>query len=239
MKFFPESTLVQLEYEKVKVLLSNHCKTEFGKAKCAALRIHTKKEFIETELRQTNEYKLITQGGQFFPNDFIANIAKELKLLSIQGAVLSGEQFLLIKCLTQNTNNIFRWFDAERRQAYGALAKVINGIIVSYQHDRKFKYDFSQSLTILYPAIQLLFSRGIGEEERTILGTTVQVYTADSIVNYMSSDGVSSRLLPEFNKSMHVSSVYVTRMMTSTVKFLLKDIGCHRSRVSDEFLKDR
>ena len=126
MKFFPESTLVQLEYEKVKVLLSNHCKTEFGKAKCAALRIHTKKEFIETELRQTNEYKLITQSGQVFPNDFVANIAKELKLLSIQGAVLSGEQFLLIKRLTQNTNNIFRWFDAEKRQAYGALAKVIN-----------------------------------------------------------------------------------------------------------------
>ena len=127
MKFFPESTLVQLEYEKVKVLLSNHCKTEFGKAKSAALRIHTKKEFIDTELRQTNEYKLITQSGQVFPNDFVANIAKELKLLSIQGAVLSGEQFLLIKRLTQNTNNIFRWFDAEKRQAYGALAKVING----------------------------------------------------------------------------------------------------------------
>ncbi len=126
MKFFPESTLVQLEYEKVKVLLSNHCKTEFGKAKSAALRIHTKKEFIDTELRQTNEYKLITQSGQVFPNDFVANIAKELKLLSIQGAVLSGEQFLLIKRLTQNTNNIFRWFDTERRQAYGALAKVIN-----------------------------------------------------------------------------------------------------------------
>ena len=126
MKFFPESTLVQLEYEKVKVLLSNHCKTEFGKAKSAALRIHTKKEFIDTELRQTNEYKLITQSGQVFPNDFVANIAKELKLLSIQGAVLSGEQFLLIKRLTQNTNNIFRWFDAEKRQAYGALAKVIN-----------------------------------------------------------------------------------------------------------------
>lgn len=126
MKFFPESTLVQLEYEKVKVLLSNHCKTEFGKAKCAALRIHTKKEFIDTALRQTNEYKLITQSGQVFPNDFVANIAKELKLLSIQGAVLSGEQFLLIKRLTQNTNNIFRWFDAERRQAYGALAKVIH-----------------------------------------------------------------------------------------------------------------
>jgi DNA mismatch repair protein MutS2 len=125
MKFFPESALVQLEYEKVKVLLSNHCKTEFGKAKAASLRIHTKKEFIDTELRQTNEYKLISQSGQFFPNDFTVNLSKEIKLLGIQGAVLSGEQFLLVKRLTENTNNIFRWFDAERRQAYSALTKVI------------------------------------------------------------------------------------------------------------------
>jgi DNA mismatch repair protein MutS2 len=126
LKFFPESALVQLEYEKVKILLSNHCKTEFGKAKAASLRIHTKKEFIDTELRQTNECKLITQSGQFFPNDFVVNISKEIKLLGIQGAVLSGEQFLLVKRLTENTNTIFRWFDTERRQAYSALAKVIN-----------------------------------------------------------------------------------------------------------------
>ncbi|MBP6432070.1 MAG: DNA mismatch repair protein MutS [Ferruginibacter sp.] len=125
MKFFPSSALVQLEYEKVKALLIELCKTEFGKAKASQLRIHTKKEFIDVELQQTNEYKLIAQSGQFFPNDFIANISKELKLLGIQGAVLTGEQFLLVKRLTQNANNIFRWFDTERRQAYAALARVI------------------------------------------------------------------------------------------------------------------
>jgi len=119
------------------------------------------------------------------------------------------------------------------------VAKVINDIVVLYQHDRKFKYSFSQSLTILYPALQLLFNRGVGEEQRTILGTTVQVYTAGSIVHCMSSEGVSSRLLPEFNKDMHVSNVFISRMMTSTVKFLLRDIGCHRSRANDEFLKER
>lgn len=120
-----------------------------------------------------------------------------------------------------------------------SVAKVINDIVVLYQHDRIFKYCFSQNLTILYPAIQVLFNRGIGEEQRTLLGTTVQVYTADSIVNCMSSEGVNSRLLPEFDKPMHVSSVYIAKMMTSTVKFILKDMGCHRSRINDDFLKDR
>ena len=59
MKFFPESALVQLEYEKIKTLLAEYGRTEYAKAKAADLRIHTKKEFIETELRQGYEYKLI------------------------------------------------------------------------------------------------------------------------------------------------------------------------------------
>jgi DNA mismatch repair protein MutS2 len=126
LKFFPSSALVQLEYEKVKILLNSYCKTELGKTRSANLRIHTKKEFIDTELQQTYEYKLIVQSGQFFPNDFSINIGKELKLVGIPGAVLTGEQFLLIKRLTQNIQNIFRWFDTEHREAYSALAKVID-----------------------------------------------------------------------------------------------------------------
>lgn len=124
MKSFPESALVQLEFEKVKTLLAEYCRTEYARHKIDTLRIHTKIEFIEIALRQSNEYKLLLQSGQYFPNDFVVNIQKELKLLSIPGAVLSGEQFLLIKKLADNTANIFRWFDNERRTAYPALTKI-------------------------------------------------------------------------------------------------------------------
>lgn len=125
MKLFPESALLQLEYDKVKALLAEHCRTDYARTKANNLRIHTKKEYIELELQQTHEYKLLVQGGQYFPNDFTLNISKELKLLGIPGAVLSGEQFLMIRKLAENTGSIFRWFDTERRTAYPALTKVI------------------------------------------------------------------------------------------------------------------
>ena len=125
MKIFPESALVQLEYEKVKTLLALHCRTEYAKSKTENLRIHTQKEFITTELQQANEYKQLLQSNQHFPNDFIHNLSKELKLIGIPGAVLSGEQFLLVRRLAENTNNIFRWFDNERRTVYPAMTKVI------------------------------------------------------------------------------------------------------------------
>ena len=126
MKFFPDTTLLQLEFDKVKELLAAHCRNEFAKKKAAQLRIHTKKEFIERDLMQSNEFKTMLQSGQSFPNDFPVTISKELKLLSIPGATLSGEQFLLIRRLADNTNNIFRWFDEERKMNYPSLSMVIN-----------------------------------------------------------------------------------------------------------------
>ncbi len=70
MKFFPESTIHQLEFDKVKELLALHCRTEFAKHRSLNLRIHTKKEFIDLALQQGHEFKIILQSGQYFPNDF-------------------------------------------------------------------------------------------------------------------------------------------------------------------------
>ena len=128
MKFFPDSTLHQLEFDKIKDLLAGHCRTEYAKSKALDLRIHTKLSFIETALQQANECKVMIQGGEYFPNDFNINIAREIKLLGIAGASLSGEQFLLLRRLAENTNNIFRWFDAERRNTYAGLTKVIENV---------------------------------------------------------------------------------------------------------------
>jgi DNA mismatch repair protein MutS2 len=126
MKLYPESALVQLEFDKVKTLLAGHCKTEFAKVKAESLRIHTSREYIELELQQTHEFKLILQNGLYFPNDLELNLSKELKLLGIPGAVLIGEQFMRIRRLAEDMRSIFRWFDPEKRKAYPGLTKVIS-----------------------------------------------------------------------------------------------------------------
>jgi DNA mismatch repair protein MutS2 len=126
MKFFPESALTQLEFDKVKALLEEHCKTEYAKTKSQELRIHTRKEFIELELQQSHEYKLLIEHSMYFPNDYVLNLAKELRLLGIPGGMLTGEQFIQVRKLAESMQNIFRWFDNDRRLAYPALVKVID-----------------------------------------------------------------------------------------------------------------
>jgi len=125
LKLFPASAYIQLEFNKVKELLANYCQTEHARTKALELRIHTRKEFVETELKQSHEYRQLVANSIYFPNDYILNLSRELKLLSIPGAVLNGEELQLLRKLSESIEKIFRWFDAERKLAYVALVKVI------------------------------------------------------------------------------------------------------------------
>lgn len=125
MRLYPETAAIQLEFDKVKALLVDHCKTKYAQEKASNLRIHTKKDYIELELQQSHEYKLLYQQSLYFPNDFTLNIQKDIKLLGIPGALLVSEQWMQIKKLAENISNIFRWFDTEKRLAYPSLTKVI------------------------------------------------------------------------------------------------------------------
>jgi DNA mismatch repair protein MutS2 len=125
MKLFPGSAVQQLEFDKIKLLLAQHCRSQYAAGKANELRIHTNRKFIEPELLQTNEYKLIFQNHLNFPDDAVLDLARELKLLSIESSVLSGDQFLQIKKLALAIQQIFRWFSPDRKVAYPSLASII------------------------------------------------------------------------------------------------------------------
>jgi DNA mismatch repair protein MutS2 len=128
VKLFPQSAYAQLEFDKVKALLLVHCASEYAKEKAEELIVHTNKELIETELKQSYEYRQLMQGDGYFPNDYVLNLSRELKLLSIPGAVLTGEDFMQLRRLAESMEKIFRWFDKERKAAYAGLAKLIDGV---------------------------------------------------------------------------------------------------------------
>jgi DNA mismatch repair protein MutS2 len=125
MKLYPESAEKQLEFDKIKDLLHERCRSEWARNKALQLRIHTKKEFIDRELKQSHEYMQLVQNGIYFPNDYVLNLSKELRLLAIEGAMLVGEQLVSLRKLAVMMEKIFRWFDAERKTSYPALSEVI------------------------------------------------------------------------------------------------------------------
>jgi DNA mismatch repair protein MutS2 len=114
-----------LEFDKVKALLVEQTRTAYAAAKAESLRIHTRPDLIESDLAQSHAYLLLLQTGQHFPNDEVLNIFREIRLLGIPGATLSGEDFLQIRRLADAIRQVFRWFEADRREAYPSLFAVI------------------------------------------------------------------------------------------------------------------
>ena len=104
-----------------------------------------------------------------------------------------------------------------------SLKKNINDLIIQFQHDIVFKASFSQQFSTLYPALCVLYCRNIGTSDRTVFHTSVQVYTANSVVSMMSSDGAgtSLRLLPEGDRP-----VMITPLLAATLQTVLLDTGC-------------
>ena len=74
MKLYPESAHLQLEFDKIKNLLTEHCQAEYARNKAQQLRIHTRKEFIDIELKQSHEYSGLLKNGIYFTAGFIFNL---------------------------------------------------------------------------------------------------------------------------------------------------------------------
>ncbi|MCX6212748.1 MAG: DNA mismatch repair protein MutS [Bacteroidetes bacterium] len=125
MRVYPENALTQLEFDKITAILLNYCQTNMGVELVNEMRIHTHQKYIEEALRQTEEFKFIKLANQYFPTDFVLDIRKDLKLLGIPGAQLTGEQWLLVRRLGDHIQQVFKWFDAERQMAYSNLYEVV------------------------------------------------------------------------------------------------------------------
>ncbi len=125
IRYYPESALDQLEFNKIRELLTEKCKSAYAREKAATLRIHTRIEYIQIELQRTAEFKSLLDLGQYFPIEDSLNLSREIKLLGLPGASLNGEQLLWIRKLADMMRQVFHWFDRERRLAYSGLASVI------------------------------------------------------------------------------------------------------------------
>jgi len=125
MKLFPSSARSQLEFDRVVERLVAHCRGEWAKERAGDIRIHNQIDHIRLALGQTQEFKWILDQGLAFPTEEPLSITRELHLLRVPGAVLTGEQWMQVRRLLLDTESVYRWFNEERRLAYPSMASVI------------------------------------------------------------------------------------------------------------------
>lgn len=110
MQLYPANAVEALEFNKVAALLLQKCRMDEARERVANIRFHTHKVHAERELMQAWEFKTVLLTGDHFPNDFTKNVSKEIRLLSIVGGVLSGEQLLHMNHLALTIKDILLWF---------------------------------------------------------------------------------------------------------------------------------
>jgi len=132
LQTYPAQALDQLEFNKIKDLLLLHCRTDMARKKAEALRFHTRIDYVQTALQQTLEYKSTLESSDRFPNDFTRNVERELKYLSLSGAILKGEELLAFRNLALNTKDILQWLK-NHDTLYPQLKAIAEGI--SYEKE--------------------------------------------------------------------------------------------------------
>jgi DNA mismatch repair protein MutS2 len=141
LQLYPANAGDSLEFSKVKQLLLEKCRTDAAKERVRELKINSRLDFIEKALLQTSEYRSIMSGSDYFPNDFTKNVQKELQLLAISGASLSGEQLLSLSNLATSIKSILNWFVshnklfpqlqalADKIHYYKEVAEIVNAVV--------------------------------------------------------------------------------------------------------------
>jgi DNA mismatch repair protein MutS2 len=122
---YPQNITEKLEFDKIRQLLHNNCKSVLGQKLVGQMDFSTDVDWIRLQLQQTDDYKKILQGRTYFPLDYLVNIERELALLGIDNAVLLSEEIMNIRKVCITAEGIFRFFKSnDNDELYPHLKKV-------------------------------------------------------------------------------------------------------------------
>lgn len=110
LQLYPAHAADALEFTKIRDLLFEKCRTDEARSRVASMRFMSRLELIEKALKQTAEFRLTLGGGDYFPGGFTRNLQQELRLLTIQGAILSADSLASLSLLATTIQNILLWF---------------------------------------------------------------------------------------------------------------------------------
>lgn len=110
LQTYPAQAQDQLEFTKIRQLLTLKCRTDAARKRVEHLKLHSRHDYIAMALQQTLEYKSTLDSNDYFPNDFTRNVERELKYLSLPGAILKGEELLAFRNLAHTIRDMLLWF---------------------------------------------------------------------------------------------------------------------------------
>ncbi len=124
----PSDLFQKLEFDKVLELLAGECLGNLGKKEAGQIIPGTAFALIERKLSEVMEYKMSVDNNDWFPFSSYTDISSDLKMLEVEGYVLSEESIKNIDRVLKLVKNIFNFFKGDRKSVYPHLFDIIKDI---------------------------------------------------------------------------------------------------------------
>lgn len=128
MQLLPKDLYEKLELDKVLQLLEKECMGEPGRQLARNLEPTDRKSQIEVALNEAQEFKRALENNDYFPVRAYESVDEELEMLKVEGYVLAVNGLQNLNHILLFTRDIFRFFNARRRETYPALYKVVRDV---------------------------------------------------------------------------------------------------------------
>lgn len=127
MNIIESEALELLEFYKIKKYVTDLCHSNGAKQKASHISVYEHNENLTIELHRVAELKDVLSSDSFFPDIQFEDFRKEASLLSLDGSMLTEEQFLLVKQSTEISNTAIR-FLKNRKLQLPYLAQLADGL---------------------------------------------------------------------------------------------------------------
>ena len=114
MNIIEAEALELLEFHKIKKYIADLCYCQASKNKASQLSVFEDSDELKTELYRVSELHQLIISNAYFPDIQFEDFKKEVSLLSLDGSMLSEEQFLLIKLATEISNTVIRFLKSKK-----------------------------------------------------------------------------------------------------------------------------
>ncbi len=121
MQIQPKDVYEKLEFDKILDLLARECLGAAGRELIQNLKPEVVLSIIKHNLLQVNELKKSIEQNEPFPIAAYPAIAADLKILQIEGSVLTVESLQRISRLFRLLAAILHYFEEERKESYPSL----------------------------------------------------------------------------------------------------------------------
>ncbi|NJC24722.1 endonuclease MutS2 [Neolewinella antarctica] len=196
MILLPRDTYEKLEFDKILELVEANCNGEIGRAIVRNLEPSTKFREVSRWLDEVAEFRRGSDDRNMFSIGAYDDVEEEMKMLRVEGYVLSESGLAKLNVLLLQAKGIFKYFESSsQRQTHPTLYAILRE--VDYQHelsaaiervidaDGKIRSDASEELSRI--------RRLIGSKQREVEKTFRQVIEKYKRAGYLSDTVESMR----------------------------------------------